>query len=96
VAEQEKDSHEGASHSAALPKVSDFLLKCFSFKVELRFLFKVWLGVEKVQDNDPVVAEQEEDGHEGASHSAALPKVSDFLLKCFRISIQQAFLNNLC
>ncbi len=89
MAEQEEDSHEGASHPAALPKVSDFLLKCFSLKVEQRFLFKDWLGVEKVQDDDPVMAEQEEDSHEGPSHSAALPKVSDFLLKCFYLKVEQ-------
>jgi hypothetical protein len=36
VAEQEEDSHEGASHPAALQKVSEFLLKSFYLKVAFK------------------------------------------------------------
>ncbi len=41
------------------------------------------------------MAKQEKDGHEGASHSAALPKVSDFLLKCFRLRSHDAVVHHL-
>ena len=41
------------------------------------------LEAEESEAQDPVVAKQEEDGHQGPGHPAALPQVADLLLERF-------------